>query len=65
MKYVFMLMLLLVGGGAALMGGAIGWRFVHNMTESPRIVPGGALVPSSETETRHHYTVIDSKKSRA
>ena len=40
MKYVFMLMLLLVGGGAALMGGAIGWRFVHNMSESPRIMPG-------------------------
>ena len=40
MKYLFMLMLLLVGGGAALMGGAIGWRFVHNMTESPRIMPG-------------------------
>ena len=40
MKYLFMLMLLLVGGGAALMGAAIGWRFVHNMSESPRIMPG-------------------------
>lgn len=40
MKYVFMLTLLIVGGGAALMGGAIAWRFVHNMDQTPRIVPG-------------------------
>ena len=45
MKYVFMLTLLVVGGGAALMGGAIGWRFVHNMTDTPRIVPGERNFP--------------------
>lgn len=45
MKYVFMLTLLVVGGSAALMGGAIVFRFVDNMTQSPRIVPGERNFP--------------------
>jgi mono/diheme cytochrome c family protein len=40
MKYVFVFCLLLVGGGAALMGGAIVFRFIDNMTHTVRIVPG-------------------------
>lgn len=40
MKYVFMLVMLCVAGAGALMGGVIVYRFVDNMTQTPRIVPG-------------------------
>ncbi|MGH7356372.1 MAG: c-type cytochrome [Candidatus Rokuibacteriota bacterium] len=40
MKYVFMLVLLIIGASVGLMGGAVAWRWVHNMTQSARIVPG-------------------------
>lgn len=40
MKYVFVLVLLLVGGAASVLGMNVGYRWFHNMTESPRIMPG-------------------------
>ena len=40
MKYVFVLVLLLVGGVAGVLGTDVGYRWFHNMTESPRIMPG-------------------------
>ena len=40
MKYVFVLVLLLVGGVASVLGLNVGYRWFHNMTESPRIMPG-------------------------
>lgn len=40
MKYVFMLVMLGVAGAAALLGGVVVYRFVNNMTQTPRIVPG-------------------------
>ena len=40
MKYVFVLVLLLLGGVAGVLGLNIGYRWFHNMTESPRIMPG-------------------------
>jgi mono/diheme cytochrome c family protein len=40
MKYVFVLVLLLVGGVASILGLNVGYRWFHNMTESPRIMPG-------------------------
>jgi mono/diheme cytochrome c family protein len=39
-KYVFLLVLGLVGASAGLMGVVIGYRWVHNMTQTPRIMPG-------------------------
>jgi mono/diheme cytochrome c family protein len=39
MKYVFVLVLLLLGGVAGVLGLNIGYRWFHNMTESPRIMP--------------------------
>ena len=39
MKYVFVLVLLLVGGVASVLGLNVGYRWFHNMTESPRIMP--------------------------
>lgn len=40
MKYVFVLLLLMVGGVASVLGFNVGYRWFHNMTESPRIMPG-------------------------
>ena len=40
MKYVFLLVLALVGAVAAGMGGVVAIRWVDNMTQSPRIVTG-------------------------
>lgn len=40
MKYVFVLLLLMVGGVGAVLGFNVGYRWFHNMTESPRIMPG-------------------------
>jgi mono/diheme cytochrome c family protein len=40
MKYVFVLILLVVGGVAGVLGLNVGYRWYHNMTDSPRIMPG-------------------------
>ena len=40
MKYVFILVLLVVGGVAGLMGGVVALRWANNMTQTPRYVPG-------------------------
>ena len=45
MKYVFVLVLLGLGGVASILGGNIVYRWTHNMTESPRIVPGERAFP--------------------
>lgn len=40
MKYVFILVLLIIGAAGALLGGVVVIRFVDNMTQTPRILPG-------------------------
>ncbi len=40
MKYVFILVLLIVASAGALMGGVVVYRWSHNMTETPKFVPG-------------------------
>jgi mono/diheme cytochrome c family protein len=40
MKYVFLLTLLIVGGVASVLAGNIVYRWSHNMTETPRVMPG-------------------------
>ena len=40
MKYVFVLVLLMLGGVAGVLGLNVVYRWFHNMTESPRIMPG-------------------------
>ena len=45
MKYAFMLVLLLVAASAGLMAAVIGYRFVNNMTETARIMPGQRVFP--------------------
>jgi mono/diheme cytochrome c family protein len=39
-KYVFLLVLGCVGAAAGLMGAVIAYRWVHDMTQTPRIVAG-------------------------
>jgi mono/diheme cytochrome c family protein len=39
-KYVFVLVLLLIAASGGLMGAVLVYRWVHNMTETPRVVPG-------------------------
>jgi mono/diheme cytochrome c family protein len=39
-KYVFILVLLIIGAAGALLGGVVVIRFVDNMTQTPRILPG-------------------------
>ena len=45
MKYVFILVLLLVAGAGGLMAAVVGYRFVNNMTETVRIMPGEQVFP--------------------
>ena len=40
MKYVFILVLLIVAGAGGLMGLVVGYRWMNNMTQTPRIMPG-------------------------
>ena len=40
MKYVFLLTLLLFGAVGAALGGAAGFRWMHNMTATQRVMPG-------------------------
>lgn len=40
MKYVFLLVLLIVASAGALLAGVIAYRWVNNMTQTARIVPG-------------------------
>jgi mono/diheme cytochrome c family protein len=42
-KYVFLLVLGCVGAAAGLMGAIIGYRWLHDMTQTPRIVAGERL----------------------
>jgi mono/diheme cytochrome c family protein len=45
MKYVFLLVLLVVGAAAAGMGGVVVIRFIDNMTQTPRVVTGERVFP--------------------
>lgn len=40
MKYVFMLVLLIVAGAAGLFAFVVGLRFIDNMTETVKVMPG-------------------------
>jgi mono/diheme cytochrome c family protein len=40
MKYVFILVLMIIGGAGALLGGVVVFRFVDNMSQTARVLPG-------------------------
>jgi mono/diheme cytochrome c family protein len=44
-KYLFILVLLIVAGCGALMVAVIGYRWMHNMSETARVLPGERLFP--------------------
>jgi putative copper resistance protein D len=44
-KYVFILVLLIIAGAGAVLGGVVAFRWVHNMTQTARIVPGERNFP--------------------
>jgi len=39
-KYVFILVLLVIAGAGALLGGVVAFRWVNNMSQTARILPG-------------------------
>lgn len=45
MKYAFLVVLLIVAAAGGLMGAVIAYRWVHNMTQTARIVPGERVFP--------------------
>ena len=40
MKYVFLLVLLIIASAGALLGGVVAFRWVNNMSQTARILPG-------------------------
>lgn len=45
MKYAFLVVLLMIGGAGALMGGAVAFRWVDNMSQTARVMPGERTFP--------------------
>jgi mono/diheme cytochrome c family protein len=45
MKYVFILVLLLLGGVASVLAATIGYRWMNDMTQTARIMPGERSFP--------------------
>jgi mono/diheme cytochrome c family protein len=44
-KYAFLVVLLMIGGAGALMGGAVAFRWVDNMSQTARVMPGERTFP--------------------
>jgi mono/diheme cytochrome c family protein len=64
MKYVFLLVLLIVGGIAAAMGGVVAIRWVDNMTQTPRFVTGERVFPMPTGVVARGGTVILPREQR-
>jgi mono/diheme cytochrome c family protein len=63
-KYVFMLVLLIFGGVAALMGAAIAVRWVDNMSQTARIMPGERTFPMPRGVVPRGAAMIVPKEQR-
>ncbi len=64
MKYVFILVLLLVGAVAAGMGGVVALRWVDNMTQTPAITTGERVFPMPAGVVARGGTVILPREQR-
>jgi mono/diheme cytochrome c family protein len=64
MKYVFILVLLVVGGVAAAMGGVVAIRWLDNMTQTPRFVTGERVFPMPTGVVARGGTVILPREQR-
>ena len=68
MKYVFVLTLLVVGGAGAVLGSIVVYRWTHNMTQSPRIMPGErafAMAPGSVARGGELYYPKEEREAAA
>jgi mono/diheme cytochrome c family protein len=63
-KYVFILVLLIVGGVAGLMGAAIAVRWMDNMTQTARIMPGERSFPMPRGSVPRGASMIIPKEQR-
>lgn len=64
MKYVFILVLLIFGGVVALMGGAITVRFIDNMSQTARVLPGERTFPMPRGVVPRGASLIVPKEQR-
>ena len=64
MKYVFILVLMIVGGVAGLMGAAMAVRWVDNMTHTARIMPGERNFPMPRGVVPRGASMIIPKEQR-
>ncbi len=64
MKYVFILVLLGLGGAGGLMGAAVAVRWSNNMTDSPRIMPGERVFPMPPGSVPRGGTFLYSREQR-
>jgi mono/diheme cytochrome c family protein len=63
-KYVFILVLLIFGGVVALMGGAITVRFIDNMSQTARVLPGERTFPMPRGVVPRGASLIVPKEQR-
>jgi len=64
MKYVFVLVLLILGGVASVLGANVVYRWTHNMTDSPRIMPGERAFTMSPSSVPRGGEVTYPKEER-
>jgi len=64
MKYVFLLVLLFVGGVAAAMGGVVALRWVDNMTQTPAVTTGERVFPMPTGVVARGGTLILPREER-
>jgi len=63
-KYLFILVLLIIASAGALMGAAIAYRWMHNMTQTARIVPGERVFAMPSGVVARGATPIVPKEQR-
>jgi len=59
LKYVFLLVLLIIASAGALLAGVIGYRWLNNMTQTAKLVPGERVFAMPSGVVRE----IDCKRS--
>ena len=64
MKYVFILVLLIIAGAGALLGGVVAYRWVNNMTQTARILPGERTFSMPSGVVARGATLVIPKEQR-
>jgi len=63
-KYVFILVLLIIAGAGALLGGVVAYRWVNNMTQTARILPGERTFSMPSGVVARGATLVIPKEQR-